>query len=197
VVEGPVSFRGLPERVAVDADVALRRVDEADVPALVAVINANLDHLRPWMPWAQEAVTRDSQLAWVRDSGLQWEAGVDFAYVVVDEQGIAGAAGLHARNGPGVLEIGYWLAADRTGRGLATRAAAALVRVAASAAGADRVEIRCDEANVRSAAVAERLRFRLIGVVHHTPVAAAETHRHMIWSLDAAHWPSAVAAAGL
>jgi RimJ/RimL family protein N-acetyltransferase len=59
------------------------------------------------------------------------------------------------------FEIGYWLHAAYTGRGLATRAAAMLV-AEAWRVGAAYVMIRHDEANVRSRAVPERLGFRFV-----------------------------------
>lgn len=70
-------------------------------------------------------------------------------------------AGLHDRSGGGAVEIGYWCHVDHLGRGVATRAARALTALPAGLPTVDRVEIHCDEANLRSAAVARRLGYRL------------------------------------
>ena len=58
-------------------------------------------------------------------------------------------------------EIGYWLRDDATGRGFVTAAAGALTDAGVALDGIERVEIHCDEANVRSAAVPRRLGYRL------------------------------------
>ena len=57
---------------------------------------------------------------------------------------IVGAGGLHARVGPDALEIGYWVHADWTRRGVATALAAALCDEAFSEARIATVEIHHD-----------------------------------------------------
>ena len=79
------------------------------------------------------------------------------------------------------LEVGYWLRAGATGRGCATAAARALTDLALSVDGVSRVEIHCDEANVRSAAVARRLGYRLDRIVPDAVTAPADLGRSMIW----------------
>jgi ribosomal-protein-serine acetyltransferase len=63
------------------------------------------------------------------------------------------------RIGPGGLEIGYWLHAASTGRGLATAAVAALVGQAFALPDIERVEIVHDQANIASGAIPRRLGF--------------------------------------
>jgi RimJ/RimL family protein N-acetyltransferase len=57
------------------------------------------------------------------------------------------------------MEIGYWLRTDATGAGYATEAVKLLVRLAFDLLQAERIEIRCDARNARSAAVPRRLGF--------------------------------------
>ena len=184
--ERAVRYRGVPERIEIDGGITLRRFADEDVTALVETVNASIDHLRPWMPWAAEPVSVEGQLQWLRESKQQWDEGVDFVYGIFDDTGrVIGGSGYHARNGRGVIEIGYWLAADQVGRGVATATTAALVHAATRIPGVERIEIRCDEANVRSAAIPRRLGFRLVGIEERQPTAPAETTRHQIWSIDA------------
>ena len=98
------------------------------------------------------------------DAIAQWERGADRNFAIVDDAATGeqlGGCGLHDRIGPDGREIGYWLVADATGRGIVTAAARALTELALAMDGVTRVEIHCDEANVRSAAVARRLGYRL------------------------------------
>jgi ribosomal-protein-serine acetyltransferase len=62
-------------------------------------------------------------------------------------------------------EIGYWIASDLEGRGYVTRATRRLMDVAFGAAGLHRLVIRCAMDNGRSRRVAERLGFRLEGLL--------------------------------
>ena len=68
------------------------------------------------------------------------------------------------------VELGYWLDAAVTGRGLATEATRALFDVAAALPGLSHAEIRCDSANTASAAVPRRLGFHLASVEGHDQV---------------------------
>jgi RimJ/RimL family protein N-acetyltransferase len=182
-----VTFHGLPETVDVGDGVTLRRIRREDIPAVVAAVNDTLHSLKPWMEWAQEPATVERQLPWFTETDQAWEAGTGFHYLVVDDTGaLIGGAGYHVRNGPGVLEIGYWLGSAYEGRGIMTRCAAALTRVAARTDGVERIEIHTDPDNVRSAAIAQRLGFRLLEVRPSEALAPAHTGQMQIWTLDAA-----------
>ena len=177
-----VRFTGLPERIAIADGVVLRPFTVDDVPNLVAAVNASLESLRPWMPWAQDEVTIEVQRDWQRGSAEQWREGVDFTYGIFgpgDE--VLGGCGFHVRNGPGVLEIGYWLRSDQQGRGLMTQVAGRLTEVALAVEGCTRVEIHTDPANVRSAAVPQRLGYELAGLRDAEVLAPAHTGKHQIW----------------
>lgn len=111
------------------------------------------------MPWASGDYDRDSAVQYLTRCESDWRNGDAFNYAILSEEGgIVGCCCLMARIGPGGLEIGYWLHHAHTGRGIATRAAAALTDEAFRI-GAQRVEIVHDTANVRSRAVPERLGF--------------------------------------
>ncbi len=58
-------------------------------------------------------------------------------------------------------KFGYWLRTSETGRGYMTEAISAICLYAFREIGMRRLEIRCDETNAKSAAVAERLGFVL------------------------------------
>jgi RimJ/RimL family protein N-acetyltransferase len=137
------------------------------------------------MPWADQS--REDTAAFVGRAVDDWGSGESFNFVITSpdphatSERILGGCGLHARCGPGALEIGYWLHPDATGRGIVTQAAAALTATAFDDIGVDRVEIHCDEANVRSAAVPQRLGFELARIEPRPVTAPGEHGRQMIW----------------
>ncbi|ATB46161.1 GNAT family N-acetyltransferase [Corallococcus macrosporus] len=141
----------------------LRCWSPADAARALRAIHASLEHLRPWLDWAREAypMSVSQQAAVLRRFRGRFDLGEDFTYAVFDRGGteVLGGCGLHPRVGEGGREIGYWIASEHIGQGLATEVAAALTRVAFELEGLRRVEIHCDPLNVRSAAVPRKLGF--------------------------------------
>ena len=152
----PPAYRIVTERLVI------RCWNPADAGVLKAAIDASLDHLRPWMPWAiHEPEPVSDKVARLRHFRSLFDTDEDYVYGIFDaaEREVVGGTGLHLRHGPAAREIGYWLRADLEGRGLMTETVAALTRVAFEVDRVRWVEIRCDPANVRSAAVPRRLGF--------------------------------------
>lgn len=175
---------GRPDEILIGTAILLERWSDADVDELVEAVNDTLTDLRLWMPWAQEPVTAEGMAFVVREAHAAWDAGREFAYVIRDpgeRSRIVGCCGLHDRIGTGSLEIGYWVRSGHGGRGVATEAAGLLTRSALAIEGVHRVEIHCDEANVRSAAIPPKLGFALDRVERRPPQTPGETERHMIW----------------
>jgi RimJ/RimL family protein N-acetyltransferase len=177
-----------PGRLVVADGVVLRRESLADATQVAATVRRNLDHLRPWMPWATAENASDAaqrrRAAQVTES---WDAGTDFNYVLIAEDlsahqpALLGVFGLHRRIGPGAIELGYWLSQEATGHGYATKAAEVLTRAALALPDVDRVEIRCDVANVRSQKIPGRLGYRLDRIEADQVEAPAEIGQSMIW----------------
>jgi RimJ/RimL family protein N-acetyltransferase len=140
----------------------IRCWEPADAALLKEAIDASLEHLRPWMPWVHdEPRTLDEKVELLRRFRGQFDLDQDFVYGLFErnDAAVVGGAGLHTRVGDGALEIGYWLRAERVGRGLAREATAALTLVAFRVCRVDRVEIHVDPANERSLAVPRALGF--------------------------------------
>jgi RimJ/RimL family protein N-acetyltransferase len=173
---------GPPERIEV-GEIVLRRWTPDDLEARYEALLASYEHLRPWMVWIQEPPTLEGQRAWDEFRGSGWPDETGFNYGIFDaaEGSVLGAIGAHDRVGPGGLEIGYWCHVAHTGKGVMTRAAGALTRILLELDGIDRVEIHCDEANTRSAAVPQRLGYRLDRIQDVGVQAPFEIGRGMVW----------------
>ena len=165
-----------PERIDTPR-LVVRRWRVADAPLLRAAIDESLPELKRWMAWARDEPAPLAELA-LRMAGWEaaWDSGREFAFGIFprDEREAFGSCGIHLRGDdaagpPDHVEIGYWVRTDVTGRGYATEAVGALVAAAARLPGMSRVEIRCDPANVRSAAIARR-----VGLRHARTIPASE-----------------------
>lgn len=158
----PVPF---PERLTTPR--LLLRVPTAEDGALMAAaVNANLEHLRPWMPWAQQPRTPEQQSESMARAQQRFLEGEDLMYLMLKGEQLIGSCGLHRIDWSVPMgDIGYWLDQDHQGQGYATEIAAALTDLALTPAqqgglGFERLEIRCDPRNEKSAAVPRRLGYQ-------------------------------------
>ena len=167
-----------------------------DAEALHPILVANYAHLAPWIPprVATPAVVpllaeRLASFGAEFDADREWR----FAMLTGDEQRLLGEIDLFPRSVAGRValpdadraEIGYWIRADETGRGLVTEAVVAVIEVAKRTGRFNHLEIRCDARNAPSAAVPQRLGFRLATTIDEPPVSAQESGVQLqVWTLD-------------
>jgi RimJ/RimL family protein N-acetyltransferase len=178
----------------------IRCYEPGDALPLQNAVNASLEHLRPWMPWAREEPKGlESKVALIRLFRGQFDLGQDYVFGIFLKGAAAGptagpstaalpgpsaateligSTGLHTRLGKDAREIGYWIHARHIGRGYATEVVSALMKVGFGIEGLNRIEIHCSPANLRSQRVPEKLGYRLEGTLRQGP--AQEV---MIWSM--------------
>lgn len=173
-----------PTRIVTDR-MLLRCWEATDAPLLKEAIDASFLHLQAWTPWVLNETEDLTQLtARLQRHHDKFVTGAEYVYGMFDpgEARVLGACGLYTRQGPDILEVGYWLRPDATGMGLATEASAALTRVGLAEPGITRIEIRCDPANERSALVPRRLGFRHRETVTHEGK-DGRPQTNMVWEL--------------
>lgn len=157
----------LPSRLTTPR-LVLRTPVTADAGAVNAAITESFPELNTWMEWAATPPTLEDSRTFCRDAGQQWADDTAGPMLMLEAGtgALIGATG-YARVNWGVpsFEIGYWCRTTSCGRGFVTEATAALAHHAFAMLGANRVELRMDDRNQRSVAVAERLGFELEGVL--------------------------------
>ena len=143
-----------------------------DAVRLQPILAENWAHLSPWIP-ARIADPATVPLVADRLAGFEADFAADrewrYAMLSADQRDVLGEIALFPRSAAGRVayrdadraEIGYWLRADWTGRGLVTEAARAVLDVAIELSQVSVVEIRCDARNGASSAVPRRLGFVL------------------------------------
>lgn len=137
-----------------DGTVTLRPPTEDDAETMASLAQRCYQHLAPWMVWAKPDYSVDDALFWIR----RGDDETSHPFLVLDESGTAvGSAGLNGFSAQNSLaNLGYWIAPDAQGEGIATRATNLLLRYAIEQVGLNRVEIWMSTENAPSQAVAER-----------------------------------------
>ena len=170
----------------------VRCYNPSDALLLAASVTENVEHLRPWMPWAhnepEPIETKEERLRTFRG---KFDLGENFIYGIFNpgETRLLGGTGLHPRIGEGGLEIGYWIHKDFVNQGLATESTAALVKVAFDILHIHRVEIHCDPANLASASVPRKLGFTHEGTLRAKTSFLDRWSDSMVWGLLENEYP--------
>lgn len=149
-----------------DGRTALRSLDGGDAAAMFALIEANRAHLRRFLPWVDATRTVADVAEFVAGVEARAAAGSSLELVIEHGGALAGVAGfraLDAANRSG--ELGYWLREDFGGRGIMTHACRALAHHGFETLGLNRISLAAAVENARSRRVAERLGFRLEGIL--------------------------------
>lgn len=133
-----------------------------------AVLESQED-LKPWMAWAVEVPSDEDYEIRVREGQLKFLAREDLWLMLLlkGTHTIIGGSGFHNIDwNVSKFEIGYWVRSSYAGQGYITEAVNGITAFAFNSLGAQRLEIRCDVRNMRSAAVAQRAGYMLESTFH-------------------------------
>ena len=150
-------------RIELGGGAVLRPFTTEDADALFRVIEANRVRLARWFHWVDEVTDASSQTLWI-EARAQDARSLDGNGIWVNDD-LAGACNLLMSGSDDTGELGFWLDEAFVGRGLATRAAQALINRGFESEGLNRVQLRAGVDNLRSRAVAKRLKMREEGVL--------------------------------
>ena len=120
-----------------------------------AAIRETWEQLHEWMDWAVEIPSLEESREKVRGMvAIVPERAAWSLHCFEKASGrFALSAGIHLRDaGVPLFEVGYWCRACFQKQGLVSEAVMAVTRFAFEEMGAERIEIRCDEANEPSSA---------------------------------------------
>lgn len=170
-----------PEQTLTDGTVVLDRMTSADVADVVAAIDADIHR---WLPLPQPYSDEDAVafLGWQARAAERGEA-LNFALRDAPAGRLSGSIGLHFRAGPGVSEIGYWIAPWARGRRFAAAGTRVLARHAFATYPVRRVEVLVDPANIASRRAAERAGALAEGLRRAALEVAGEPRPAMVYAL--------------
>jgi RimJ/RimL family protein N-acetyltransferase len=155
-----------PSPPLTDGTVALRPWLERDVPAIVTACRD--DEIAWWLDQVPQPYGEADARTYVAMTRRGWKDGTHAAFAITGaETGeVVGSVGVHFIDADqGVAEVGYWVAREARGRGVATRATRLAAGWALGPCGMKRLQLRADSRNVASQHVAESAGFRREGVL--------------------------------
>ncbi|WP_081234718.1 GNAT family N-acetyltransferase [Clavibacter tessellarius] len=163
----------------------IRLLTPDDAPALSELRLRSRAHLAPWEPIRPaDHDTPAGQRADVEAALAQHALGLGVPLAILDDDGsVAGRVSLTGivRGALESCAMGYWLAADRTGRGLTTSAVAAAVTLAFDDLNLHRVQAETLVRNAASQRVLARTGFTRYGLAPRYLRIAGEWQDHVMF----------------
>jgi ribosomal-protein-serine acetyltransferase len=147
-----------------EAELVLHATTEGDAPEAFAVIDAERDRLREWLPWVDVTVDLAVEREFLRGVEMINNSGAGLHATVRVAGEFAGFVGLRLDVIHRSAEVGYWLSERVVGRGVMSRAVAAMADLAFGPLELHRFELLAATGNRRSRAIAQRLGMSLEGV---------------------------------
>ncbi len=162
-----------------DGVVLLRPPRSEDAPALVQAVQSSLAELHPWVDWASAAYDEAAARRWLQFAQLAWQHGTAFHFAVCDAHtgeymGSCGLDGLDPKQR--IANLGYWVRSNRTGQGVASRAAQLAIGFGFARLRLARIEIVVAVANQASRRVAEKTGAHFEGIVKERVVVHTQVH---------------------
>ncbi len=154
----PPILRDLPQTIETER-LVLRAPRAGDGAIVHQAIIDSLTELLPYMDWAHGEQSAERSEEFARRASAQWVTRDDLPMLIFDKSDgrFIGSSGLHTINWHvPKFEIGYWIRTSEAGKGYMTESVLGLTRFCFETLEAERVQIRCDALNERSAAVARR-----------------------------------------
>ena len=179
--------RALPTDPRHTPRLELRPFRRRDLDSVVEAIDASMDDLELWLPWANRSYGRSETNRFLRESVSAWSDGraFDFAIRARDEPdfhlGNISVWPTSKRERAG--EIGYWIRSSATSKGVATEAAARVSQVGFEELELHRVTLRIAVGNRPSERVAEKLGFTREGLLRKEVLVRGRWMDHSLWAM--------------
>ncbi len=151
----------LPETIAADR-VVLKKHDPNLAHTMFDYVDVDRDRLLRFLPWVIDTKTVQDEIDYIKMTHDKWDRFemYDYGIFLKDGETYVGNVGVHTIGwSADRCELGYWILGRFEGQGYMSEAVAALTNHCFKM-GFNRIEIRCDPLNERSAHVPKNLGFK-------------------------------------
>lgn len=153
------------------ANALLKRRSPQDIYSAFECIDSDRERLREFLPWVDFTKSVENQRWYVGECMKDWDNGTLFDFgIFTPADEYIGSIGIHnIKWDNDTCELGYWLHSKHEGKGHISAAISAIEKILFEK-GFNRIEIRCDPKNKKSAAVPQRNGFTFEGILRQNTV---------------------------
>lgn len=142
-----------------DGLITLRPYRVSDIDSVYEAVRESIPELSLWMSWCHLDYSIEETKTWIGSQPDKWEKGAEYNFAISCDTGslYLGGCGLSVVDrGCGIANVGYWVRASQTNRGIATAATLLLAQFAFSELKLNRVELTIAVDNQASLRVADK-----------------------------------------
>jgi ribosomal-protein-serine acetyltransferase len=165
----------------------IQRFSRRDATTVDDAIRASLPDLNQWLPWARMDYNSGDTVAFLRESMQAWREDRAWDYSIrskADPSRHIGNVSFWTVSKLGkIVEIGYWVRSEETGKGVCTEAVDRVLEEAFDALGYHKAVLRIAVGNDASDRVAKKLGFTREGVLREELLIRGNWVDHSHWSL--------------
>ena len=152
--------------IEINENIVLELIHQKHAQPIFDLVDENRLYLREWLSFVDRMQTLGFAENFVNSTIQRNHDGIEFAFVIVENDKVIGRIGVYEINGPNKIgEIGYWLAENEQGKGIVTKSCKALIDFCFSYLQLNRIEIKCGSRNFKSKKIPEKLNFSREGVI--------------------------------
>lgn len=176
--------------ILIDDGLLLRSLQPSDAQELFNAVNASRNHLSPWFPWVNMTTKPEHSLQFIQQSIVQQHNQEAIALGIFYNRKLIGGMGMHGwDHSLKKAYLGYWIAKEHENKGIINTCLKSFIDFLFEKAGLNKVEIHFMVSNKRSAAVAERLNFKIEGIIRQNYLLHGNYHDLVITGLLKSEWP--------
>ena len=150
----------------INDELTLQSYRPGDEQLLFDAVDGSRAHLARWLGWVHDTTRTDHSLQFIEHSLRQAELQEEIALAIWRKEKIIGSVGMHRwDHGTRRAHLGYWLGKEYEGQGIVHQCLGGFIKFLFQDAGLNKLEIRFVTENKKSAKVAERLGFKVEGVL--------------------------------
>ena len=153
------------QSIVVSNEILLEPIEIRDAPTIFYAIDQNRSHLGRWLPFVDQTKAISDSENFIQNVISSREESLNEVYTIWFKGEFSGTIGFHNTDRVNEkTEIGYWLIAQMTGKGIITRSCRELISLAFEMKRMNRITIKCAQGNVSSERIALRLGFSFEGI---------------------------------
>lgn len=152
--------------ILIDNNLLLRSFTTEDTSALFRAVDESRQHLRQWLRWVDATTKPDHIQQFIQRTLQQLNNQEALELGIVYNREIIGGVGMHEWNHTlKKAQIGYWIKKEYEGQSIVYKCLTHFIDFLFAKVGLNKIEIHFMPANKRSAALSDRLGFKIEGLI--------------------------------